>query len=166
MKVTGDFTVDLTCEGDLFALGEGDTVENLSAQADLHIQNCRFDKAGTHLRLQTRGKIVIEDCECSLNILLSGDKNYWYEGSPINDLTVRNCRFTGKRGVILAMPSFEVCDESPYYHSGIRILHNTFDATNALNLSRCRDVLFEGNTTTTGKPFENRFQNCIEITER
>ena len=166
VDVTGDFTADLTCVGDLSALCEGDTIENRSAQADLHIKNCRFGKAATHLRLQTRGRVLIEDSECSLKILLSGDKNYWYEGSPINDLTIRNCRFTGKRGMILAMPSFEVCDESPYYHSGIKILHNTFDATNALNFSHCRGVLFEGNTHSVGLALENNFENCEGVVER
>ncbi|MBR2353226.1 MAG: hypothetical protein IKC59_08400 [Clostridia bacterium] len=166
VKVTGDFAADLTCVGNLSALCEGDTIENRSAQAELHIKNCRFGKAATHLRLQTRGRVLIEDSECSLKILLSGDKNYWYEGSQINDLTIKNCRFIGKKGMIIAMPSFEICDESPYYHSGIKILHNTFDATNALNLSHCRDVLFEGNTHSAGLAFENKFQGCAEIIER
>ena len=166
VEVTGDFTADISCVGDLSALCEGDTIENLSAQAALHVKNCRFDKAATHLRLQTRGSVLIEDCECSLMILLSGDKNYWYEGSPISDLTIRNCRFRGNRGMIVANPSFEICPESPYYHSGIKIIQNSFDNHTALNLSNCRDILFEGNTTTTGMPFENKFQNCIEIIER
>lgn len=166
VEVTGDFTADLSCVGDLSALCEGDTIENLSVQADLHVKNCRFDRAATHLRLQTRGRVLIEDCKCSLEILLSGDKNYWCEGSPINDLTIKNCRFSGNRGMIVANPSFEICSESPYYHSGIKIIQNTFDTNTALNLSNCRDILFEDNTTTTGLPFENRFQNCIEITER
>jgi len=166
IEVTGDFTADIYCNGDLSALDVDDTIENRSAQADLHIKNCRFGKAGTHLRLQTRGKVLIEDCECSLTILLSGDKNYWYEGSPINDLTIKNCRFMGKRGLIIAMPSFDVCDESPYYHSGIKIIQNTFDVTNALNLSNCKDILFERNITCSGMSFKNHFQNCTEIIEQ
>jgi hypothetical protein len=166
IEITGDFTADIYCNGDLSALGVGDTIENRSAQADLHIKNCRFGKAGTHLRLQTRGKVLIEDCECSLMILLSGDKNYWYEGSPINDLIIKNCRFIGKRGMILAMPSFEVCDESPYYHSGIKVIGNTFDVINALDFYHCQDVLFEGNVNSAGLSFENKFQNCTEIIEQ
>jgi hypothetical protein len=116
--------------------------------------------------LQTRGKVLIEDCECSLRILLSGDKDYWYEGSPVNDLTVKNCRFTGKRGMITADPSFESCDEAPYYHSGIKILQNTFDTTNALDLANCKDVLFEGNVNSSGMPFENHFQDCTGVVEQ
>ena len=150
----------------LFAPDEGDTVENLSVQADLHIRNCRFGKASTHLRLQTRGKVLIEDCECSLMIALTGDKNYWYEGSPIDDLTVKNCRFHGKRGRIIATPSFDICPESPYYHSGIKIIGNTFDAIDAFDFHHCQNVLFEGNVNSTGIPFENKFHNCTEIIEQ
>lgn len=166
VEVTGDFTADLFCDGDLSSLCDGDTIENISAQADLHVKNCRFDKAATHLRLQTRGRILIEDSECSLNILLSGDKNYWYEGSPVNDLTVKRCRFIGKGGKILAMPSFDVCPEAPYYHSGIKILENTFDVTTALEFSNCKDVLFEGNVHSAGLPFENQFHECANVIEK
>ena len=166
VEVTGDFTADLTCIGDLSSLNEGDTIENRSAQADLHVKGCRFGNAGTHLRLQTRGKALIEDCDCELFILLSGDKNYWYEGSPINDLTVRNCRFTGRRGRILSMPSFDACPESPYYHSGIKVIGNTFDYPIALDCSQSRDILFEGNIHTDGTPFENKFNGCAEVVER
>ena len=166
VEVTGDFTADLFCVGDLSSLCEGDTIENISAQADLHVKHCRFDKAGTHLRLQTRGKILIEDSECSLKILLSGDKDYWYEGSPVNDLTVKHCRFIGKRGRILAMPSFDVCPEAPYYHAGIKILGNTFDVTTALELSNCKDILFEGNIQSAGLPFENQFHACADVVEK
>jgi hypothetical protein len=166
VEVTGDFSADLTCVGDLSVLCEGDTIENRSAQADLHIKNCRFGKAGTHLRLQTRGKVLIEDSECSLKILLSGDKNYWYEGSPINDLIIKNCRFIGKRGMIVAMPSFDVCPEAPYYHSGIKMIQNTFEVATALDLSHCKDILFEGNVNSAGMAFGNMLQDCAEVVER
>jgi hypothetical protein len=166
VEITGDFTADIYCNGDLSALDVGDTIENRSAQADLHIKNCRFGKAGTHLRLQTRGKVLIEDCECSLKIALTGDKNYWYEGNPINDLTIRSCRFVGRRAMIIADPDFDICPESPYYHSGIKVIGNTFDVINALDFYHCQDVLFEGNVNSAGLPFENKFQNCTEIIEQ
>lgn len=166
VEITGDFTADIYFEGDACELCAGDTIENLSIQADLHVKGCRFGKAGTHLRLQTRGRVLIEDCDCSLKIALTGDKNYWYEGSPINDLTIRGCRFTGKRGRIVAVPSFDVCSEAPYYHSGIKILNNTFDATMALDCSNCRDVMFEGNVNSAGLPFENQFHECVDVVEK
>ena len=164
--VTGDFTADIYCYGDTSEINSGDTIENLSVQADLRIKNCRFGKAGTHLRLQTRGKVLIEDCECSLKIALTGDKNYWYEGSPINDLTIRNCRFRGRRGKIIATPGFDICPESLYYHSGIKVIGNTFDVTDALDFYHCQNVLFEGNINSEGMTFENKFNNCAYIIEK
>ena len=109
---------------------------------------------------------MMENCECSLKVALTGDKNYWYEGSPINNLTIRNCRFYGERGMIVAVPEFDICPESPYYHSGIKIVGNTFDITTALDLSNCKDILFEKNLNSNRLPFENQFHNCINIIEK
>lgn len=166
VKITGDFSADLFIDGDVGSLRTGDSIENLTAQADVHIKDCRFGKARTHLRLQTRGKILIEDCKCSLKILLPGDKKYWYEASPVTDLTIKNCKFIGDNARIESRPEFEVCDKSPYYHSGIKIINNTFDAQNALDLQFCKDILFEGNTNSRGLPFENRFDSCASVTEK
>ena len=163
--VTGDFTADIYCDGITSEINSGDTIENLSIQADLHVKNCRFGKANTNLRLQTRGKILIENCQCALKIALTGDKNYWYEGSPINDLTIKSCCFEG-RGSIMAVAEFDVCPEAPYYHSGIKIIGNTFDTVNAIDLLRCKDVLIEGNTQSAGLPFNNRFLECADIIEK
>ena len=109
---------------------------------------------------------MIENCECSLKVALTGDKNYWYEGSPINNLTIRNCRFYGERGMIAATPEFDIRPESPHYHSGIKIVRNTFDTTTALALSSCKDILFEENLNSNRLPFENQFYNCINIIEK
>lgn len=166
VEVTGDFTVDIYIEENIPELCLGDTVENLSIQADLHIKNCRFGKANTSVKFKTRGKILIEDCYCSLTIRLTGDRYYWNEASPINDLTVRDCHFVGKSGCIVAPPSFDVCAEAPYYHSNIKILNNTFDVTTALAFSHCRNVLFEGNINSAGLPFENQFYECQDVIEK
>ncbi len=166
VDITGDFTADLFVEGETSSLCAGDTIENLTVQPNVHIKNTRFGKAKTHLRLQTRGKILIEECECSLKILLPGDKNYWYEASPVNDLTIRNCKFVGDNAFVESYPEFDTCPESPYYHSGVKVIENTFDSTNPLVLRFCKDVVFEGNTNSKGLPFENRFTDCTEITEK
>ena len=166
IEVTDDFRATIRVSGDTAGIKRGDSIENLSIQADLHIQNCRFGKALTHLRLQTRGKVVMEDCECYLKILLSGDKNYWYEGSPIRDLTIKNCRFLTDHAMIVSCPEFQPCDESPYYHSGVKIIGNAFDAVTALHFAHCKDVLFEGNVNSRGLPFENVYYNCANVTEK
>lgn len=166
VEVTDDFHATIRVNGDLSEVATGDSIENLSAQADLHVKNCRFGKAMTHLRLQTRGKVLVEDCECYLKILLSGDKNYWYEASPINDLTIKNCRFVTDHAHIAACPEFKICDESPYYHSGVKIIGNTFDAVTALNFNHCSGVLFENNVNSRGASFSNIFNNCADVVEK
>lgn len=166
VKNVDDFTVEMRVEGDTSGIVKGDSIENLSAQADLHIKSCRFGKAKTHLRFQTRGKILMEDCECSLKILLPGDKNYWYEGSPVRDLTIRNCRFIGENAKLLSDPEFDVTEASPYYHSGIKVIGNSFDTTEAMNLKHCDAILFEGNTNTQGLPFTNLYTDCGSVTEK
>ena len=166
VKVTGDFTADLYVDGDTTTICTEDSIENLTAQANVYIKDCRFGKARTHLRLQTRGKIFIEDCVCSLKILLPGDKKYWYEGSPVTDLTIAHCKFIGDNARIESRPEFTVCPESPYYHSGIKIINNTFDAQNALDLQLCKDILFEGNKNSLGLPFENKFESCLSVEEK
>lgn len=165
VEVTDDFRSDLYVSGDVSGIEAGDTIENLSIQADLHIKNCRLGKALTHLRIQTRGKILIEDSECELEILLSGDKNYWFEGSPVEDMTIRNCRFLTDHARIVSRPAYEICEESPYYHSGVKVIGNTFDTKTALNFAHCKNVLFENNVNSKGLPFENLFNNCGDVVE-
>jgi hypothetical protein len=171
VQVTGDFTADIFVsdkESELCGLSLGDTIENLSIQAELHIKNCRFGKASTHLRLQTRGKILIEDSECSLTLLMSGDKNYWYEASPVTDITIRNCRLTGPKGCayLVSCAEYAPISEAPYYHSGVKVINNVFENANALALSNIDGVLFEGNTTMSGEPFNNVIFNCNNVVEK
>lgn len=171
VEVTGDFTADIFVsdkESELCGLSLGDTIENLSIQAELHIKNCRFGKASTHLRLQTRGKILIEDSECSLTLLMSGDKNYWYEASPVTDITIRNCRLTGPKGCayLVSCAEYAPISEAPYYHSGVKVINNVFENANALALSNIDGVLFEGNTTMSGEPFNNVIFNCNNVVEK
>ncbi len=166
VDITGDFTADLFVDTDTSEMCNGDTIENLTIQPNVHIKNTRFGKAKTHLRLQTRGKILIEDCECSLKILLPGDKNYWYEASPVNDLTIKNCKFVGNNAFIESYPEFDSCPESPYYHSGIKVIGNAFDSTTPLVLRYCKGIVFEENTNSLGFEFKNKFDSCAEITEK
>ena len=66
----------------------------------------------------------------------------------------------------MAVAEFDVCPEAPYYHSGIKIIGNSFDTVNAIDLLRCKDVLIEGNTQSAGLPFNNRFLECADIIEK
>lgn len=125
----------------------GDIIENLSVNPEVFIKRCVFGKANSHLRFQSRGKILIEDCDFSMPVLLTGDMNYWDEASPCNDFTVKNCRFTSERGIIRIVPSFNPTGKAPYYHKNIRILNNTFTVNNPLEQHFAHNVIFEDNKT-------------------
>ena len=56
--------------------------------------------------------------------------------------------------------------QSKSYHSGIKIIQNTFETTKAPDLSYCKDILFEGNVQSDNLPFENQFQGCMDIIEK
>lgn len=165
VTVTDDFHIRLRVDGDTSAIQAGDTIENLSTRPDILIRRTRFGKARTHLRFQSRGKILMEDCDCSLRVLLPGDKQYWYEGSPVRDLTVRNCHFTTDHGRITVHPEhFEATAEEPYYHKNICIHSCSFESPRAITAHRCDGITFLGNVTTNGVPFENEFHDCAHIT--
>lgn len=136
-----EFTTDVPLEN----VEKGDLVENLSTQPEVYIHDCIFGKSNTHLRLQTRGKTVIENCETELPVLLTGDTNYWFEASPIRDMTIRNCKFTGKRAAVRACPEYESTESAPYYHSGINIENNTFDTRDPLDSRQTKDIRFVNN---------------------
>jgi len=159
--IEDDYTVDLLLDRSVSGINKGDMIENLSAQARLTLRNCQFGKANTHLRLQTRGTILIENCECSLPIILTGDTNFWFESSPVRDLTIRNCRFLGPKGVIRIIPEFTPTAKEPYYHQNIRIIGNEFDAAVPLVANRADNLVFKQNKLTSpGQTFRLILKNC------
>ena len=162
VEIAGDYDIRIEADRPFEGISPGDTIENLSAQPELTVRNCRFGKATSNLRLQTRKKAVIEDCQSSLPILLTGDKNYWYESSPVNDLTIQNCSFTGARGRIRAIPEgMEYTPEAPYYHSGIRIRNNRFEVREALYAERADQIVFRDNICTQENgQLEIRLKHC------
>lgn len=155
MAVRGDFTVcDVKvldeCHIEVIADREidcliGDLIENISTQPEVEIIGSTFAKANSNLRIQTRGKTTVENCDISLPLLLTGDTNYWYESSPVNDLTINRCRFSGARGFIRACPEFVSCEEAPWYHENIRIYGNIFERPIAFQASRTNRIVFENN---------------------
>ncbi len=135
----------LIFDRDASEIQPGDTLENLSAQMELTIKDSVFDKANTHLRLQTRGKTLIDNITCSLEIMMTGDLNFWFESSPMNDITIQNSRFFGDRGNILILNECNPTPKAPYYHSGIKIINNTFEASETIIADHADDILIEGN---------------------
>ncbi len=121
VRPAGEKLVEMVLDREAGNHRENDLIENMSTQCCLHIENCRFGKANTHLRFQTRGGVVIENCETELPFLLTGDSTYWFESSPCETFTVRNTRFTHPRACVRAVPEFEPTPKAPFYHGEIRI---------------------------------------------
>lgn len=137
------FVTDRPCG----AVCADDLIENLSTNPQIFIRNCRFGKANSHLRFQSRGKTVIENCTFSLPVLLTGDTDYWFESSPVQDFTLQNCTFTSQRATVRIVPSFTPTEKAPFYHRNIRILNNRFVNPVPLEQHGADNVVFEGNST-------------------
>lgn len=156
-------TVMLTVDGSTESLCENDIIENLSTQPQLTIRRTRFAKSNAHLRLQTRRKVLLENCFFSLPILLTGDMNYWFECSPIRDLTVRHCRFSGERATVRAIPEFTATNKAPYYHRGLTLEDNVFDHHVPLEATACADICFQRNRAADGSPLRLTLSGCSAI---
>ncbi|MBR5314626.1 MAG: hypothetical protein IKU45_04335, partial [Clostridia bacterium] len=90
-----------------------------------------------------------------------GDTNYWFESSPTTDVTIRNCRFIGNRARINSCPEYSSTDNAPYYHSGIKVVNNTFDSREPITLRQTKDIIFKDNKHSDGSNnLFVRLENC------
>lgn len=163
VKITGEWTVELTVDRDTGELEFDDLIENLSTNPEVVIKNSRFAKSNANLRLQTRGKFLIEGCTFNVWITLTGDTTYWFEASPINDLTIKDCKFIGDRGIIRIVPDFAPTEAAPFYHSGIKIINNCFDSDTPLIANYATDILFENNRITGSKEAKLELNGCQNV---
>ena len=150
----------ITVDRPVEAHARGDLIESLSANCDVTIENCIFGKANTHLRLQSRGKFVIRNCESELPFLLTGDTTYWFESGPITDLTVENCRFIGECARISIESEVQVSEAAPYYHKNIKILNNVFETAVPLIAREADGIVFKCNQNGNGEPMKLTLINC------
>lgn len=121
VSTDGNETYILTLSESPEDIEKGDMIENLSGQADITVRHCTFGRFRGIMRLQSRGRIVIDDCAFEnegTNIAFTGDAVYWFESSPVQDVHISNCRFNGG---ITACPEVKATEKAPYYHSGINI---------------------------------------------
>lgn len=95
-------------------------------------------------------------------MLLTGDTNYWYESSPVRDMTVKNCIFSGQRAEICIIPEFSATEKAPYYHSGIRISDCRFDSKKAMLANYADDIVFE-NVTADGETVKPELNHCGRV---
>lgn len=124
------------------------------------ISGCRFGKANTHLRFQSRGKTVVENCESEMDFIFTGDTNYWFESSPVTDVTIRNVSFDRESAAICSIPEFKSTPAAPYYHSGIRVENCSFTSRNALYMRYTDKMTFVGNSCSAGGKFSFFLDNC------
>lgn len=139
---------------------EGDLIENLTANCNVTIENSVFGKANTHLRLQSRGKVVIRNCETELPLLLSGDTSYWFESGPLTDFTVENCKFIGERAMVWLKSEVMPSEENPYYHKNLKIINNEFETTVPLSGGYADGIVFKGNINSKCKQMTLSLTNC------
>lgn len=141
------FTLDREIEG----VEPGDLIENVSCQPHVTMERCRFGKANTHLRLQTRGGIEIRDSYTELPFLLTGDTNYWYESSPVDHILVENVTFAGYRANILVIPEFDESEKEPHYHGELEVRHCSFEPKTVVSARQIRRVVFEDNVSSSNQ---------------
>ncbi len=152
---------EFTLDKEIKDVNKGSLVENLSAQTNVHIYDSKFGKANTHLRFQTRGKVLIENIETDMDLMTTGDTNFWFESSPVEDLTIRNVKFNIKnRPAFASIPEFKSTLKDPYYHKNITIENCTFSNKFAGFFRYTDNIKFNNNKLLTDEEFEIVLDNC------
>ncbi len=151
VKLLDQFTAELTLDTAPVGVQTGDLLENLFGNCDLTLRRCRFARCNTHLRFQTRGKILVEDCVTERPFWLTGDATFWYESSPCTDMTIRNTYFVGPAANIYACPEVRVTDKEKYYHKHLTVENCTFTTDRPMNLRYTDDIRFIANRNANGQ---------------
>lgn len=165
-KRTIEFTLNRPAE----MHSHGDIVENLSAQPHICIDGCKFGKTNTHARFQSRGGISVKNCETELPFLLTGDMNFWFESSPVTDMTVENTVFSMSRATIECTPEFTATKQAPFYHGNLTVKNCTFVSEQPICAVRSKKIQFSDNRNINEKPMYLRLiacgdaaSNCAEL---
>ena len=157
----GRFTYEFTLDKEVGEIPEGSLIENMSTQPNVHIDNCSFGKANTHLRFQTRGKVLIENSKTDMDLMTTGDTNYWYESSPVCDMVMRNMYFNVKnRPAFASIPEFRSTEKAPYYHKNITIENSTFTNKFAAYFRFTDNITFKDNVNLSGEKLEIILDHC------
>jgi hypothetical protein len=159
--VEGDpFGLYLILDRPVLAHKEGDLIENISAQCNISIKRSRFSRANSHMRFQTRGKITVEDSEIGVPLMLTGDCSYWFESSPVNDMTVKNTIFSTERAFISIKPEFMPTENAPYYHENVKFIGNRFVTDTPIVGGYTDAIVFRDNVNVENKPMKLILTNC------
>ncbi len=153
-------TKKLTLDKEALDHAPGDLIENLDTNPNVYIENCSFGKANTHLRFQTRGKTVMKNCFTEMDLLFTGDTNYWFEASPVNDVTFENVRFETERVGVASIPEFKSCENEKYYHKNVKIVNCSFSTPNAIYARFTDNIELTDCKNDRNAPFEVTLDNC------
>ena len=129
-----------------------DTVENMSAQPKILVENCKFGLFRGTMRVQSRNKTVIRNCEFhneETSLLFTGDTNYWFESGPVRDVLIENCKFykTVNCGRICWDSVVDFTEKEKYYHKNITIKNCYFDKGEIIRFNHVCGFTFENNTS-------------------
>lgn len=160
LRCLEDKIVEIKVDRPLLKHEKGDVIENLSAQAKVNISNCRFGKANTHLRFQTRGGVLIENCETDLPFWLTGDMSYWFESSPVDNIVIRNTKFATPDAVISSIPEFMPTEKEPYYHGNLVVEDCEFMAGTPVYANYTKSIRFIRNQSSIGVEMTLDLTNC------
>lgn len=105
----------------------------------------------------------MSNCENELEILLSGDASYWFESSPITDLTIENCKFKTDKAKISITSEIMPTEKEPYYHKNIKILNNEFETDIPICGGYADDIVFKNNINTLNKEMKLVLTNCGSV---
>ena len=158
-----DFKKIFKVDRDVWDHKNGDLIDCITANCDITIENCVMGKANSHMRLQSRGKVVMRNCESELPILLSGDASYWFESGPITDLTIENCKFLEDRAEIRICSEMFPTDSEPYYHKNIKVLNCEFKTDIPMRGGYADGIVFNGNKNVEGKQMKLVLTNCGSV---
>ncbi len=144
----------------------GDTIENMSGQPEILLENCVFGRFRGTMRLQSRGKTIVRNCEFrnkETSLLFTGDTTFWYESGPVNDFMVENCRFYHtERGPRLNFwGEVDYTPKENYYHKNITVKDCYFDGGTVAILRHVDDFKFINNKSNSSMCIEAYDSNNV-----
>ena len=134
--------------------GEHYVVENISTAPDVYFGDCEsgYNRPRGFL-ISTGGRALVEGCRfynMNQGIQLGGEMKDWYESGHAEDVTLRDCDFSGSAyagGVaIYCRPPLRCNDK--VFNGRVVIENNRFTQSSKriCAVDRCREVVFKGNS--------------------
>ena len=141
-------------------------MENMSSQPEILLENCVFGRFRGTMRLQSRSKTVVRNCEFrnkDWSIIFTGDTTYWYESGPVNDFTIENCKFyhTEHSPRLEFFGEVDYTAQENYYHKNITVRDCYFDGGTVAVLRHVDNFTFKDNTS--NAPMKIETHDCAGI---